>query len=71
MKQLFKHNDKLYVIIRNMASHNFENKDGSINMEVLKEWRDYLGCDHVLKHNERYLLVQTIQDVIIEDENSN
>ena len=71
MKQLFKHNDKLYVIIRNMASHNFENKDGSINMEVLKVWRDWEGCDHVLKHNERYLLVQTIQDVIIEDENSN
>jgi hypothetical protein len=54
-----------------MASHNFENKDGSINMEVLKEWRDWEGCDHVLKHNERYLLVQTIQYVIIEDENSN
>ena len=54
-----------------MALHNFENKDGSINMDVLKAWRDYLGCDHVLRHNERYLLVQTIQDAIIEDENSN
>jgi hypothetical protein len=53
-----------------MASHNFENKDGSINMEVLKAWRDHMGCDHVLKHNERYLLVQTIQDAII-DEDSN
>jgi hypothetical protein len=71
MKQLFKFNDKLYVIIRSMALHNFENKDGSINMDVLKAWRDYLGCDHVLRHNERYLLVQTIQDAIIEDENSN
>jgi hypothetical protein len=70
MKYLFKHNDKLYVIIRDMASHNFENKDGSINMEVLKAWRDHMGCDHVLKHNERYLLVQTIQDAII-DEDSN
>ncbi len=71
MKQLFKFNDKLYVIVRDMATHNFENKNGSINMEVLKAWRDYLGCDHVLRHNDRYLLVQTIQDAIIEDENSN
>jgi len=39
-------------------------------MEVLKVWRDEMGCDHVLRHNDRYLLVQTIQDVII-DENSN
>jgi len=70
MKQLFKHNDKLYVIIRDMAIHNFENKDGSINMEVLKAWRDEMGCDHVLRHNDRYLLVQTIQEAII-DENSN
>jgi hypothetical protein len=70
MKQLFKHNDKLYVIIRSMALHNFENKDGSVNMEVLKTWRDHVGCDHVIKHNERFLLVQTIQDAII-DETSN
>jgi hypothetical protein len=70
MKQLFKHNDKFYVIIRAMAFHNFENKDGSINMDVLKTWRDHLGCDHVLKHNEKFLLVQTIQDAEI-DENSN
>jgi hypothetical protein len=67
MKQLFKFNDKLYVIIRAMAFHNFENSNGSINMEVLKAWRDYLGCDHVLRHNERYLLVQTIQDAEIEE----
>jgi hypothetical protein len=53
-----------------MAFHNFENKDGSINMEVLKAWRDEMGCDHVLRHNDRYLLVQTIQDAII-DEDSN
>jgi len=70
MKYLFKYNDKLYVIARDMASHNFENKDGSINMEVLKAWRDHMGCDHVLKHNDRFLLVQTIQDAEI-DENSN
>jgi hypothetical protein len=67
MKQLFKFNDKLYVIIRAMAFHNFENSNGSINMDVLKAWRDYFRCDHVLRHNEHYLLVQTIQDAEIEE----
>jgi hypothetical protein len=70
MKQLFKYNDKLYVIVRDMALHNFTNKGGDVNTEKLRAWRDYLGCDHVLKHNERFLLVQTIQDAII-DETSN
>ena len=70
MKQLFKFNDKLYVVVRNVPIHNFENKDGSINMEVLKTWRDHVGCDHVIKHNDHYLLVQTIQEAEI-DENSN
>jgi hypothetical protein len=70
MKQLFKFNDKLYVVVRNVPTHNFENKDGSVNMEVLKAWRDHVGCDHVIKHNERFLLVQTIQEAEI-DENSN
>jgi len=69
MKQLFKHNDKLYLILRDIASHNFENKDGSLNMDVLKAWRDYLGGDHVLKHNNRYLIVETIQDIEYETSN--
>jgi hypothetical protein len=69
MKQLFKHNDKLYLILRDMAFHNFENKDGSINMEVLKAWRDYLGGDHVLKQHDRFLIVQTIQEIEYETSN--
>jgi hypothetical protein len=50
-----------------MPEHNFKNKDGSINMNVLKAWRDHLKGDHVLKHNERYLIVETIQDAQIEE----
>ncbi len=52
-----------------MAFHNFENKDGSINMEVLKAWRDYLGGDHVLKQHDRFLIVQTIQEIEYETSN--
>jgi hypothetical protein len=46
-----------------MAPHNFENKDGSLNMEVLKLWRDYLRGDHVLRHNNRFLIVETLQEI--------
>lgn len=67
MKYLYKHNDKLYLVLRNMPEHNFQNKDGSLNMDVLKAWRDHLDGDHVLKNNDRYLIVQTIQDIEIEE----
>jgi hypothetical protein len=46
-----------------MPEHNFQNRDGSFNMNVLKAWRDHLGGDHVLKQNDRYLIVQTIQEI--------
>ena len=29
MNYLYKHNDKLYLVLRNMPEHNFKNKDGS------------------------------------------
>jgi len=46
-----------------MPEHNFKNKDGSFNMDVLKAWRDHLGGDHVLKQHDRYLIVETIQEI--------
>jgi hypothetical protein len=26
----------------------------------MKVWKEWLGCDHVLKHNEMYLFVETL-----------
>jgi hypothetical protein len=31
-------------------------------MEVLKGWRDYLGGDHVLRHNDAFLICETVQE---------
>lgn len=70
MKQLFKHQDKLYLVLRNIPCHNFSHKDGSFNQELLRAWREWCGADHILKQNERFLFVETIQDAEI-DENSN
>jgi hypothetical protein len=67
MKQLFKHDDQLYLVLRVMNEHNFKNKDGSINMNVLKAWRDHLGGDHVLKQHNQYLIVETIKEIEYEN----
>ena len=32
------------------------------NMEGLKAWRDMLYCDHVLKYQNKYLMVRRVLD---------
>jgi len=60
MKQLFKHGELLYLINRVMPLHQFHDKAGVFNNEKMKVWKEWLGCDHVLKHNEMYLFVETL-----------
>jgi hypothetical protein len=67
MKQLFKHGDILYLINRVMPLHQFHDKTGIFNNEKMKVWKQWLGCDHVLKHNEAYLFVETIPEHEFED----
>jgi len=60
MKQLFKHGNLLYLVNRIMPLHQFHDKAGVFNNEKMKVWKEWLGCDHVLKHNEMYLFVETL-----------
>ena len=62
MKQLYKHNDNLYVIVRRLKEHQVTGKDGQINMELLKAWRDWENADHVLKDGDTFLLCQTVEE---------
>jgi calcineurin-like phosphoesterase family protein len=62
MRNLYLHNDTWYQIIRVLKIHNVSNKDGSVNMEVLKAWRDYLDGDHVLRQNDDFLICETVQE---------
>jgi hypothetical protein len=69
MKQLYKHNDKYYIIHRSISISLFTNKEGIVDLEGVKIWRDGLSkVDHVLRDNLNFLFVETIQDVEIEDE---
>jgi hypothetical protein len=41
----------------------FSNKEGHINIELVKEWRDYLPkINHVLRTETHYLFAETIDD---------
>jgi hypothetical protein len=70
MKQFYKHNDKYYIIHRSIAISLFTDKDGIVDLEGVKIWRDGLPkVDHVLRNETHFLFVETIQDAeIIEDE---
>lgn len=69
MKQLYKHNDKYYIIHRDIPISLFTNKEGIINLEWVKEWRDYLPkVDHVLRTESHFLFVETIQEAEIIEE---
>ena len=63
--KLYKHNDKLYVILRVMKTHQVTGNNGIINMELLKAWRDYEGADHVLRDGDTYLLCETVEEAQI------
>tara|TARA_R110000796_G_scaffold77684_2_gene173583 strand:+ start:972 stop:1136 length:165 start_codon:yes stop_codon:yes gene_type:complete len=41
--------------------------DNKLNMELLQGWRDYLGCDHVLRTETHFLMCERIKDAIYEE----
>jgi len=62
----YRHNDKLYIIHRDIPLHNFTNKEGVVNLEMVKDCRDYFfRVDHVLRNETHFLFVETIQDAEI------
>jgi hypothetical protein len=69
MKQWYHHNDIWYIIHHTRAISKFTNKNGTFNMDIVKEFRDYYNnVDHVLKTDAHFLFVETIQDAeVIKD----
>jgi hypothetical protein len=64
-------NDEAYVVKRETPIHMFLKKnENTINMELLQSYRDYLGCNHVLRTQTHFLMCERIAEAeIIEDEN--
>lgn len=59
MKEVIQINDICYIIHRKISEGYFMG-----NMDIVKEWRDYLPkVDHVLRNQTHFLFVETIEDV--------
>ena len=67
IKNIVYHNDKAYVVRGVLKAHQVNNSNGLVNMEALKLWRDHLGGDHVIKQDNIYTVLETIQDMDYED----
>jgi hypothetical protein len=69
IKQFYNHNDKFYLIHRAVLVSKFTHKNNDVNMDLVKEYKEYLyGVDHVLRTPTHFLFVETIQEAeIIED----
>lgn len=59
---LTKHNDTWYKVLREIPHHNFTDKQGRVHMDILKEFMEYLGGDHVLRTPTHYQICETIQE---------
>jgi len=61
--KLLKYNEKMYQLIRQMPTHQFTKKDGSIIGEKYNAWKEWLGADHVFKTQTHFLFCSVVTDV--------
>ena len=66
-KKFYTHNDKLFLVLKEVHENKVKDKDGSPNLEFLKAWRDWIGADHVLRVSHSYLLCETVQELEFEE----
>lgn len=62
--EIVEFNGKLYQLIRTISVAQVNG-----NMDGLKAWRDYLNCDHVLRHRDHFLMVRFVDDIEWEEIN--
>jgi hypothetical protein len=71
LKELFKNGDETYIIIRKIPVHNFiHKKTNAIIPEVFNLWKEHLGADKVLKHNETFLFCETVPEAELINEHN-
>jgi len=56
MKKLYKHQGVYYVILKEVSQHMFN------ELNQVKEYRDLIGSNHVLKDRNKYLFCEIIED---------
>jgi hypothetical protein len=58
LNKIVEFNGKMYELVRTIKVEQVNN-----NMEGLRAWRDKLGCDHVLRHQDHFLMVRFVDDI--------
>lgn len=72
MKNLQLINGKYYIIHRAVPIHMFKSKDGNVQPEWMKIWKDMmLLVDHVMKTETHVLFAETVQDAVVIEETVN
>ena len=63
----YQHNDKYYIIHRQIKIDDFTDKEGKVNLDLVKEGRDSIfKVDHVLRNETHFLFAETIPDMEFE-----
>jgi histone deacetylase complex regulatory component SIN3 len=63
MKQIYRHGDNAYMILRQVnISHFSKRLDEEPNMEYVKMYMEWLGADHVLRNEMYFMFCETIKD---------
>ena len=61
-------NDRGYIVKRTLPVKTFEVKGSNrLNMELCQAFRDYVGCDHVLRTQTHFMFCETIKDAEVID----
>ncbi len=59
VNKLYRHQGNIYKVIRNIPLHNFSSQ------EQVKEFRDYINSNHVLKTKTHYMFCEVVEDAEI------
>jgi len=66
VKQLYKHNDKFYIIHKKIPISSFTHPDGKIELDMVKECMEILyKVDHVLRNETHFMFAETVQEAEI------
>ena len=66
---MLKVNDELYEVIKSFKPEYFITDGGNrMNQKLIGMWVAYLGCDRVLRRDNRILIVKQIENAIVLDE---
>lgn len=66
MREIYKHNDKAYFVICRKPESKFHQKGGqTVDMEMVKVYRDWVKADHVLRDQTHFIFCETIDEAEI------